>query len=628
MAHPAESPWPAIAHQVKLDLLPFPGRFGMAWRVALLCALVCCVAMIYKIPEPAISCYLVIFLMRPNSAAVIGQALGLIVLASVVVLAMAPLIQATADNPLLRIVAIAVTSFGFLYLSSASQLGETGAIIALVISFILTLIDHVPLGEVATRGLLYAWQMATMPMALMIVFLLILGTSPHRLLRETVASRLNAAADALETPGADAARRLDERLAEGNDDADQQVMLARLFHTAPSACVTWLAGAAATSYRLLIAVAALPADLSAQARVSLAQQCRSMSDAIAVGRRPQASLSPDAPAPLHAVLTAIAGLNSPNGGSNAAPVKKPFLADDAFTNPDHQRYALKTTAAAISCYFIYSLIDWQGIHTAMITCYVAALGTTGETVHKLALRIIGCLIGAFLGLASILFVIPHLTSVGGLMALVFAGVLVAGWVSSGNERISYAGVQIGLAFLLTILNGFGPSLDMDSARDRIVGILLGNIVVYVIFTQIWPKSAVVDVRARLVRALEALSRIAALDAARRPFAIGEAAFVETEVAKAADQLALIPFEPRHQRPSAERVARLDELIAEMKALLPQLMFSAEPSDDASRRLARAADLLRSESCTSAPAPESPASTSGHAEGIAWRMQRIEQLATG
>src|SRR5690606_24507434 len=130
------------------------------------------------------------------------------------------------------------------------------------------------------------------------------------------------------------------------------------------------------------------------------------------------------------------------------------------SNPVYSRFAIKTTAAATISYLVYTAIDWQGIHTAMITCYVAALGTTAETVHKLTLRIIGCLIGAAMGVGAILFLIPHMTSIGSLMALVFAGILIAGWVSSGSERIAYAGIQIGLAFLLTILQDFGPSIDL------------------------------------------------------------------------------------------------------------------------------------------------------------------------
>lgn len=59
------------------------------------------------------------------------------------------------------------------------------------------------------------------------------------------------------------------------------------------------------------------------------------------------------------------------------------------------------------------------------------------------------------------------------------------------------------------LNGFAPSLDMDSARDRVVSILLGNLVVYVIFTTIWPKSALLDVRVHLSRILSTLAEIAA-----------------------------------------------------------------------------------------------------------------------
>lgn len=622
-----------MARQAWRDLLPFPGRTGLTWRVALLCALVAAAAMIYKVPEAAIGCYLVIFLARPDGAECVGQGIGLILLASVVVLAMAPVIEVTADNPLLRIGVLALISFVFVFLGAASQLGEIGSIIALVIVFVLTLVDQLPAGEIATRGLLYAWQMASMPMALMIVFYLVLGTSPHRLLRRTVAERLAATADALALSSGAAARRLAAPLAEGIGADGQKVMLARLFHTAPAAEVTWLSGAARTSYQLLLAVAALPGGMKAETRAALAEHCRTAAQAVREGRRPPAPLPEATPetgtgaaldtAANTAVAAAFAGLARPDGGTGAVAPTPPFLASDAFTNPDYQRYALKTTAAAIICYLTYSLIGWQGIHTAMITCYVAALGTTAETVHKLALRIAGCLIGAALGFLSILFVIPHLESVGGLMALVFIGILPAAWVSSGSERISYAGVQVGLAFLLTILHGFAPSLDMAAGRDRIVGILLGNLVVYLIFTGIWPKSAVLDVQARLARALAALARLAAREPGERAQAVDDAALVETEAEKARQQLLLLPFEPASQRPAPNRIARLDRLIAEMRSVLPLLLFARERSPEITDNLARAAEaIVRSDG------GDIPDTTDGDSGVLSAHVRRIEQLAAG
>lgn len=634
-----------MARQVWRDLQPFPGRSGMTWRVALLCALVAAVAMVYKVPEAAIGCYLVIFLARPNGAECVGQAIGLILLASVVVLAMAPLISATADSPLLRLSILALISFVFVFLGAASQLGEIGSIIALVIVFVLTLVDRLPAGEIATRGLLYAWQMACMPMALMIVFNLVLGTSPHRLLRGTVLDRLEAAEEALALEPDAAARRLQGPLGEGIDAAGQQVMLARLFHTAPAAEVTWLAGATRSSYQLLLAVAALPGPAAA-ARATLAERCRQAADAVRAGRRPQPapdgsgagsvpsggtasagipSAGVPSSSPEEAVTAALAGLSRPDGGSSAAAPKPPFLAADAFTNPDYQRYALKTTAAAVICYLTYSLIGWQGIHTAMITCYVAALATTAETVHKLALRIIGCLIGAALGFLSILFVIPHLESVGGLMVLVFCGILPAAWISSGNERISYAGVQVGLAFLLTILNGFAPSLDMAAGRDRIVGILLGNLVVYLVFTGIWPKSAALDIQARLSRVLAALAQLAAREPAARVQAVEEASLVETEAEQARQRLLLLPFEPASERPSPGRVRRLAALIEEARAALPALLYSPERSPELAARLERAADEIAGRGAatdTALPGGEDAAGA------LSARVRRIERLAAG
>src|SRR5208283_5555447 len=144
---------------------------------------------------------------------------------------------------------------------------------------------------------------------------------------------------------------------------------------------------------------------------------------------------------------------------------------------------LKTTAAAMFCYVSYSLVDWSGIHTSFLTCYIVSLPTTGETLEKLTLRIAGCLVGSAAGYAAIVFLTPSLTSIGDLMVVVSFGALASAWVAAGSSRISYAGFQIAFAFFLCVIQGSSPSFDLVTARDRIIGILFGISVVYLVFTQ-------------------------------------------------------------------------------------------------------------------------------------------------
>ena len=53
---------------------------------------------------------------------------------------------------------------------------------------------------------------------------------------------------------------------------------------------------------------------------------------------------------------------------------------------------------------------------------------------------------------------------------------------------------------------------MYTARDRTIGILFGNIVIFVIFTTIWPVSVANVVRTSLAKALEQLAALVGLGA--------------------------------------------------------------------------------------------------------------------
>jgi hypothetical protein len=169
-----------------------------------------------------------------------------------------------------------------------------------------------------------------------------------------------------------------------------------------------------------------------------------------------------------------------------------LLVSDAFTNPAHVHFALKVTFAAMFCYIVYEAIDWSGIHTAFITCTFIALESTEATLYKGTLRFVGCLIGGALALFSIVFLMPHMETIASLVVLVACASAIAGWVATGSQRISYAGLQLAFAFFYSVFQGYAPDTDLDNVRNRVVGILFGLIVTGLVFQYIWPERARIE----------------------------------------------------------------------------------------------------------------------------------------
>ncbi len=182
-------------------------------------------------------------------------------------------------------------------------------------------------------------------------------------------------------------------------------------------------------------------------------------------------------------------LPDPPKAAEHPPKPKGFFVPDAFTNPAHVYFALKVTFAAMFCYIVYEAIDWSGIHTAFITCTFIALESTEATLYKGTLRIVGCVIGGALALFSIVFLMPHMETIASLVVLVACASAIAGWVATGSQRISYAGLQLAFAFFYSVFQGYAPDTDLDNVRNRVVGILFGLIVTGLVFQYVWPERA-------------------------------------------------------------------------------------------------------------------------------------------
>ncbi len=185
---------------------------------------------------------------------------------------------------------------------------------------------------------------------------------------------------------------------------------------------------------------------------------------------------------------------------------------------DRRTFALRATAAAMAGYLFYNLTDWFGIHTCMYTILFICTMDRSFRRHKGTLRITGAALGGVLALLAIVFVVPYLDSVAGLLMLVAPVTFLAAWVAVGSDRLAYAGLQLGLAFYLALLGSDGPTSNLSEARDRVVGVLVGVIAVWLAFDvvrvrQRMPPLANIPLHGSRAAALATITAMAALLAA-------------------------------------------------------------------------------------------------------------------
>ena len=644
-AHERDSP----LHEVLNLLRPRPGRLGFAARLALICALTTLVCEIYQTPDPALTAYAAFFLNKPDRVESLILDVALSILITVIVGLLMLLAMLVIDAPLFRVAVMSTLSVGLLTVAFASKLRPLAGIIVLIVGYGLDVIATFQSGELAARAVLYVWLFITIPAGVSVVVNLLFAPAPRALVERALASRLRLAAAVLHGPDERARRGVTEQLREGSAEMLGWLKLAGMEKTSPPRDLAALQQAAQSTNALLAWVdvversggGLLPRPLLEQ----LAQTLEAMAQVLCSGGYPveivlDAHIG-ESPLPAHAaelwsevrqLLHEFAVPPVPNSPPTqpAAP-RAGFFMPDLLTNPEYVRHALKTTAAAMFCYALYTLLDWRGIHTCFITCYIVSLGTSAETIEKFVLRIAGCLIGAAAGLAAIVYVIPSLTSIGALLAVVFIVALASAWVAAGSARISYAGFQIAFAFFLCVIQGPSPAFDLSIARDRIVGILLGNLVVYLFFTRLWPVSVAKRIDPAIAAVLRRLSAMAAATTAATRRTLGME--IQGALGNIEQDLKLLRYEPAAIRPADSWLRARSRAAQEMASLQTPLLWNAGPESaseaDIGARLEHVANRLVETPGTSVPPADRAARRAAPARGplatlINVHLSRLEE----
>jgi multidrug resistance protein MdtO len=516
---------------LRREFAPFPGREEMTLRMVVAVVLVTIVSMTLQVPETALSAYMVFFTTKENRALTLLTGVLMTVGVTIAIAASLFLSRFTFDYPELRIPVMAGTVFVAMYLSRVFVIGPLGFAIGFVIAITQTMEESAPDADSLTRAFLWVWVAIVYPIILTVVInQMLLPADPWKALVRALTQRLDAAAAALEKAikeglaGGQTDIALLDMATRGSSPLYAHLKLAALTQTGVKLRHASLVAAIAASERIAGATAALamrtPQPLSendrscatallseiSRLKTALPEQNPILpaNAAVAVPTLPELRELQLATASFRDCLDEKAAANEKPA---PAKTKKTLFVADAFTNPAHPRFALKVALAAMTCYFIYTGLDWPGIHTAFITCCFISLENIGATIRKGWLRLAGCSVGGLLGFLSIVYLVPHMESIVSLVLLAAAGSTLGGWVAAGGERISYAGLQIALAFFMCIFQGFAPDTDFDTIRDRLVGIVLGILVSTAVFRYLWPENAVERLRAALARTLRDIASL-------------------------------------------------------------------------------------------------------------------------
>ena len=510
---------------VKRELSPTPGRRDWATRASITACITLLIGETCRSENLFIGLFIPLLLPRDTPQQTWAGAKGTMIIAWSACAFAIVLTLLTADLPWLRVTALAFGVFVCVLLSRGLHQPPIAALGSVTVSLVLIRMDSVNSAEAAiTTGLWLALMMSTGCLVATAVDFLYPHPSPRQRITTAIVVRLQGVAAVLKRSGGAELSREEQqsvgalgKLALAGTGGLRQLL--PVLSTQPSIDRNYVLRLSAVLNGMdLLSDQAI--QLSSQDTTRFNEEQKGLVDQVAqsclalacnvernvitargddkgldsapnpVGGRGPGQLIADMGSQVSDLWTLWTSDLTASKDVEQPAAKKPSQAppkSGPFVTTDDIRFAIKVMLACMICYLIYNGVAWQGISTALLTCYFTAESTIGGTFRKFAQRIVGVLIGGLLfGIVGVALITSHMDNIVEFMLYVAVVFFISGWITKGSPRISYAGSQIAMSYGLATLMTPVITTGIVEPRNRLVGVLLGTIVMWYVFTRLWP----------------------------------------------------------------------------------------------------------------------------------------------
>ncbi len=513
-----QTPWQWFADFLRKELMPYPGRGWTVARMTIAATIVMLCIMVFRMPNAALGAYYTLLFSRDSARATVRSVVRSVTAVGVSLLYVTVTVRLFAGEPFLHFMWVVGTLFITFFLISALTEYLAGTAFGFLAVTSIGAWDFPANTDVLFENTLWtALAVVLGAVVTTVVELVFRSLHPSDEFTDRLLARMQTVEDVLrcladQRPIDDRPRQRLEQYAMTGTAALRQLLVRSSEPLDERARMSAIVALTGRLIDLLGQNAGNPASFTAEERAGLghaAQQMGQIRSALQA-RNPQAiaametnthTLRPQSF--LGDVQTTIDRYPEVFSGLQSLPEYLPSEVDvnerrslfkpDAFTSHTHIRFALKGTLAASSCYFLYNAIQWRGLSSSVPTCMITALSTVGSSRQKQMLRVAGAILGALcFGMTAQVFLLPYLNGIGEFTLLFAAVTAIAGWITTSSPRISYAGAQTGFAFYVTHLRVFGPQTSLTVARDDVMGIMFGLLMMWVTFDRLWSKDSARD----------------------------------------------------------------------------------------------------------------------------------------